>query len=269
MWGRKIGFVVAHASMLLIVAGAIVDGIWGERGMMILKEGQTSNAFGRSDDRHSLPFSVRLTDFTVERHWAGAQIVVFRKNVRQPMGSLAVEPGGTYPLGDGDWSLRVLEVRESVERVERLVAAADEGKVGVSFTIGDGNRQTDAFVLAGGRETFTSADSSIGVLLRVFDDARERDRELAAAGREEVSANGYVEVAAGDETVRVSVVEGAEQALSGGGKVKILRYVPHFAMTDGNVTSASDKPVNPAVRIEVSRPDGKPAEGVPGDNFTM
>ena len=53
---------IVHASLLLIFAGGIIDGVFGYRGYMELQKGQTSNAIElRTGGVKQLPFSIRCT----------------------------------------------------------------------------------------------------------------------------------------------------------------------------------------------------------------
>jgi cytochrome c biogenesis protein ResB len=68
---RKLGPVLTRASILLILAGALVDGIFGERGTMVLETGRSSDTFVSPGEKTKLPFGVRLARLQVERHPAG------------------------------------------------------------------------------------------------------------------------------------------------------------------------------------------------------
>ena len=74
-WGRRrTGFVVTHASLLLILAGAALTYFGKVEGQLDLWEGQTSSTIenvdheGRVLSRQELPFSVKLDDFVLETY---------------------------------------------------------------------------------------------------------------------------------------------------------------------------------------------------------
>ena len=74
-WGkRRTGFVVTHASLLLILAGAALTYFGKTEGQLDLWEGQSSSTIENVDhegkvlSRHELPFSVRLDDFVLETY---------------------------------------------------------------------------------------------------------------------------------------------------------------------------------------------------------
>lgn len=74
-WGRKrIGFVMTHASLLLIFAGASMTYFFKVEGQLGLWEGESGavaiqqDAQGKVVSRHELPFSVKLEDFVLETY---------------------------------------------------------------------------------------------------------------------------------------------------------------------------------------------------------
>ncbi len=74
-WGKKrIGFVLTHASLLLIFAGAALTYFGKVEGQLGLWEGESGNVAVENDktgkvvSRHELPFSVKLDDFVLETY---------------------------------------------------------------------------------------------------------------------------------------------------------------------------------------------------------
>jgi cytochrome c-type biogenesis protein CcsB len=74
-WGKKrAGFVVTHASLLLIFAGAAMTYLGKTEGQIGLWEGQASSTAEQADDKgtvlakHELPFSVKLEDFVLDTY---------------------------------------------------------------------------------------------------------------------------------------------------------------------------------------------------------
>lgn len=74
-WGKKrIGFLMLHASLLLIFAGSAMTYFLKVEGILGLWEGETgsritdTNSAGQVKAMHELPFSVRLDDFVLETY---------------------------------------------------------------------------------------------------------------------------------------------------------------------------------------------------------
>ncbi|MEI6971849.1 MAG: cytochrome c biogenesis protein ResB [bacterium] len=60
------GFLLTHVSMVLILGGAVIGGVFGVSGHMNIREGQTITEFAGTRGRLELPFAVRLLDFGIE-----------------------------------------------------------------------------------------------------------------------------------------------------------------------------------------------------------
>ena len=69
---RKWGMLVTHGAFIIILLGALVSHLYGEEGILHLREGETSNRFSVRHaggvTYHTLPFSVELMNFTLTRY---------------------------------------------------------------------------------------------------------------------------------------------------------------------------------------------------------
>jgi len=65
---RVIGSFITHISLLLVLAGGVVRVIWGQKGVIQFREGQTVNSAESSEGVMPLPFEIRLTKFELEFH---------------------------------------------------------------------------------------------------------------------------------------------------------------------------------------------------------
>jgi cytochrome c biogenesis protein ResB len=65
---RAFGSMLTHISILLILAGGVVRGIWGEKGVIELREGETNAQFVTENAAKSLPFAIHLTKFEIETY---------------------------------------------------------------------------------------------------------------------------------------------------------------------------------------------------------
>lgn len=64
---RIIGSVITHVSMLLILGGGVIRGVWGQKGHLELREGQLSTFFmSEKGVVQEIPFGVHLVDFDIE-----------------------------------------------------------------------------------------------------------------------------------------------------------------------------------------------------------
>ena len=69
---RRWGLLTVHFSFLIILLGALVSHIFGEEGLLHLREGESSDRIAvRTSDQtyfHTLPFTVELVKFTLSRY---------------------------------------------------------------------------------------------------------------------------------------------------------------------------------------------------------
>ena len=68
---RQMGSFLMHASLVLILAGAMLGGMFGQWGILELHVGETQNAARTDRDTFPLGFRVTLKDFTIERYPSG------------------------------------------------------------------------------------------------------------------------------------------------------------------------------------------------------
>jgi hypothetical protein len=63
---RAFGSMLAHISLLLILAGGVIRGVWGEKGTLELKTGRTLAQFQAGNELKTLPFGLHLDEFKIE-----------------------------------------------------------------------------------------------------------------------------------------------------------------------------------------------------------
>ncbi|HUK81519.1 MAG TPA: cytochrome c biogenesis protein ResB [Verrucomicrobiae bacterium] len=66
--GRALGSMITHISFLLILAGAVIRGVWGQKGYLEFREGQTVGQFVDARGPQPLPFGIHLAKFEIERY---------------------------------------------------------------------------------------------------------------------------------------------------------------------------------------------------------
>jgi ResB-like family len=63
---RALGSMLTHLSILFILSGAVVRGIWGEKGSIEMREGETIARFEGARGVQPLPFALQLARFEIE-----------------------------------------------------------------------------------------------------------------------------------------------------------------------------------------------------------
>jgi len=62
---RAFGSMLAHISLLLILAGGVIRGVWGEKGFVELQKGRTLAQFQVGNELKPLPFGLHLDEFKI------------------------------------------------------------------------------------------------------------------------------------------------------------------------------------------------------------
>ncbi len=65
---RAFGSMLTHISILLILTGGVIRGIWGEKGYIEFREGETNAQVVTENGTKSLPFAIHLTKFEIETY---------------------------------------------------------------------------------------------------------------------------------------------------------------------------------------------------------
>jgi len=66
--GRALGSMLTHLSILMILAGGVIRGVWGQKGYLEFHEGQTVAQFVDETGPRPLPFAIRLAKFEIETY---------------------------------------------------------------------------------------------------------------------------------------------------------------------------------------------------------
>ena len=66
--GRAFGSMLTHVSFLLILAGAVIRGVWGEKGYVEFREGETRTEFVVENAVKPFPFALHLAKFEIETY---------------------------------------------------------------------------------------------------------------------------------------------------------------------------------------------------------
>ncbi len=65
---RAFGSMLTHISILLILTGGVIRGVWGEKGYIELREGETNAQLVTENSTKPLPFAIHLTKFEIETY---------------------------------------------------------------------------------------------------------------------------------------------------------------------------------------------------------
>jgi len=243
------GFFLVHGGLLVSLLGAGLSALFAVKGRVDLRVGRetadkTSVTRNGVSTGQTVPlgFTLRLDKFDVDKYHSE-----FRMGVYLPAktgdyalkASFDPDADVRHRLPDGDW-YRVKEYYPDMVTTERVAEVAADGMPALQVRIGEQSQ----WIFAGGR-----VDAPDGKVV-AFDYQKPAPpggamRHLLKVGDKEPQP-----VAMGDSV-----------AMPGGGRVKALRYFPHFSMDLENhqYLNVDDKPVNPALEVEVA--GGADADG--------
>jgi hypothetical protein len=107
---RKICTLLAHASVLLIVAGAILRGVAGVDGMLAIEKGQTADAFEVEGAAAPVPlgFQLRLDDFVIRYYDDARDYLEVQLDGTGPVRSIPREIGKRVQLQPDGTAVEVL-----------------------------------------------------------------------------------------------------------------------------------------------------------------
>ncbi len=239
--GRRTTFVVTHASAIVILLGAAISWKWSIRGQVTLTE-------GTSTDR----FTVEQELLRVDTEAAVIGEVALPANPSRARAVDLIAPG--HPE-DSRSRLSVVRRLADSRVVEHVLEDPVSGRPAIEVTLERQGESSSVWVFAD--EAESSGD--LPLAYRRIDDERRMARLLgeqaagpASAGMLRVEYEGQVLERAVEEFMAAAVPVG-----SSGRAVQVLRYLPHAVVDDNHqVTAGGDKPVNPAVEVEIQGPDG-------------
>ncbi|MBI5241681.1 MAG: cytochrome c biogenesis protein ResB [Elusimicrobia bacterium] len=106
--GARRDVLLTHISILTILAGGMVTGIWGQRGSLPLVVGETKDHV-EGKPGFSLPFAVKLEDFRIEYHGSGSHRVTLASAQEGWSETAEIQPGGSVRLRGGSVQVRALD----------------------------------------------------------------------------------------------------------------------------------------------------------------
>lgn len=181
---------IVHASLLLIFFGWIIDGVYGWRGSINLKEGQTSNVIALRDGKtRTLPFAIRCDaagqenykDGTPKKWWSKLAVVKDGQDVK------AKEIVVNDPLLYGGVRFYQASYGETGKADKLVIAAApnpafnaaSSGSSSLVSSLGSGSASTDPreITLAFGQTADLDANTTVR-FAEFFSDYAVRDGQV-------------------------------------------------------------------------------------------
>jgi ABC-type transport system involved in cytochrome c biogenesis permease subunit len=239
----RIGFLLTHGALLLILVGALVTSFFGIDGQLALTEGETADSL-RASGQEDLTLANRAT--------GAAMTLALDRSIfgRLVAAESPMEVGGKL----GELYVRVARyLPDSVPTTVVLNDARAE-RTAVEVSLSGSGVDDPAWVLEGEPRTF----GEVAVSVANLHDESELDENLHPGLGPTSTSVGSLKVRIANAEYELPVESCAAQpaALADSGySIRVLEYLPHATVaTGGGVTNASPRPVNPAVRAEIIGP---------------
>lgn len=101
---QTVGSIFTHLSIILILLGALISALFGQRGFMDLYEGESKDIFYVKDKPYKLDFKVSLEDFDIQWYKPQShQVIVYVKNKNKKQ-VYSVELGKVYQVKGTNYS---------------------------------------------------------------------------------------------------------------------------------------------------------------------
>jgi len=135
-WGRqRIGFVLTHGSMLVILGGALMTLVFKQEGRLALWEGEETDSVSQGSrvgelkgaPPLTLPFRVRLDAFEIDYYQGTRRPAMFRSRVTvidPARGSFPAVIEMNHELSHAGWRLFQSSYRQTPERDQTILSAA-------------------------------------------------------------------------------------------------------------------------------------------------
>jgi hypothetical protein len=240
---RKIGFLLTHLAVVLILIGAITTRYFGVQGRLVLVEGESSDQFRVADEAVTLRDGATGVEASIQ---LSARIFGRLEPVNAPR---------DVAMNLSDVSVSVVRYLPDSASVTRVVNDAPRETQAVELLLTDTTSQHRAWLLEG--ETLAIGLSKAS--LTVVESTEELTARLqtpttdssASAGKVMVDVAGHSHFVP-METCRDAAVPVGDTPYS----IRVLEFFPHATVGQGGqLTNASNDPVNPAIRAEITGPN--------------
>ncbi|MFQ5807845.1 MAG: hypothetical protein ACE5I3_15475, partial [Phycisphaerae bacterium] len=240
---RQAGFVLTHAAVIVVLAGAWISASFGVEGQVGIAEGQTVRHFNVPQDTLTIVNQRDQTRSSVAldtRVFRGFRASDHPKTPDLILGDARVIVERYLP--DSVWSRRVLEDHDP-----HLPPA-------VEVALSPSGREDPTWVFADHAATV----GHVSIVYRMVSDRAELARLVSGQTASPATSTGTVKVTYADETFEVPLEDCTDEAVPLGDTsytVRVLRYLPHAMVgQDNRLSNASDRPVNPAIEVEIVGP---------------
>jgi len=243
---RQVGFVVTHVSILLILAGAWITRRLGVAGQLGLAEGQTASTFQIPRESLTIENIADRTRSSIDLDssaFRGFEPVDDPKAARLTLDTVTVQIERYLPDS--------VETEQVVNDNPRPNAAVE-----VLLSRRGVGRPTWVF------ENRIAVLSARAATYRVIEDASAFEAMVTQTQPASAPASEkFVQIEYENARYKIPLEDCLQKAAPVGQTgltVRVTRYLPHAGVgADGKLRNASTRPVNPAIEVELTGPEGR------------
>lgn len=241
---RQVGFILTHASILVILGGALVTQYWGVEGQVGIAEGQTVQHFNARQDSLSMARSGTQAAAVVDLDTS-----VFS-------GFQPADKPAAPAVALNDVRVEIERYLPDTAELEQVVNDESNGQPAVEVALSPTGLDETAWVFAGGSQMLGGVAASF----RQVADAQEWQQLTGPGPSSRPAQAAAVKVELQGETIQIPLEECTARAVPVGDTgytIRVLHYFAHAIVgADHQIRNASDRPINPAVEVEISGPGG-------------
>jgi hypothetical protein len=242
---RQTGFVITHISILLILAGSLITMRVGVDGRVGLAEGQTTDQFATGIPTLTATQSASRAEASIDL------------NETLFTGFGVVDDPTAPPLVVGPLEVAVRRYLPDSTLAEHVIENEPGGRAAVEVTFAPPGGGTKPVIVFADE---TAALGPLTAVLKVVADEGELATVLAEESSGPQDPRGAVTIVHDGQTYEIPLSACEAEAVpigETGTSVRLLRYLPHATVgADRKLTSASDRPVNPAIEVVLTGPGG-------------
>jgi len=146
---RLLGTLISHISVLVILAGALIGMLYGQKGYVEIDKGKEISSFIDKGGQINLGFSLRLDDFIYSENIDPKEkLLVYYGRDQEPVAGISTEVGAESEIADTGYKVKILRYLPdfamdiSTKEAANRSSQANNPAIEVEIKGKDGTRQT-------------------------------------------------------------------------------------------------------------------------------
>lgn len=239
---HQIGFAMTHGAILLVLAGALITRRFGIDGKMAITEGQAVEEYTLAQD--SLRLISQSSATSIDIHPPSA------------LHTGAVDFAAPASLVSEKVTAEVLRYTLDSIVEEEMMNDSPHARLAIEVSFSATGTDQPVWIQAGQSARVGEAD----IMCRQADSEEQFKKLAATAPASQPASKGTVKIEHQGKSYDLEVEDciAATQPVGDTGMtLRVLRYLPHAVVAaKGRLDNASEKPVNPAIEVELGGPRG-------------